>query len=52
MLYWQVLSGVGVPAGTSTFTDSDALLNATGEIRFYYVTAVDSLGNESSEPPD
>jgi hypothetical protein len=49
---WQVLSGVGVPAGTSTFTDSNALLDATGEIRFYYVTAVDTLGNESSEPPD
>ncbi len=48
---WTLLTATPLPAGTTTYTDTSAAL-ASGEIYYYYVTALDSLGNESSDPPD
>ena len=49
---WTLLTGTPLPAGTSSYTDTTAVLVGSGQIYYYYVTALDALGNESSDPPD
>lgn len=48
---WTLLTPSPLASTVSSFTDTGAALGVDG-IFYYFVTSVDSLGNESSDPPN
>ena len=48
---WGLLTVPAIPAGTETYLDETADLVAGVELFYYYATAIDTFGTESSDPP-